>query len=127
MAKRIIIISSGPIFIALALIVLVFISIGHGQQVTLESAQAQVFSFIETNKWNEADAVVDKILNEYAGDPALPSTLSDIADTYCWHRKYDGAERMYRFIIDKSFDSAWTRRAAPRDSKSSRFRGRRRR
>jgi tetratricopeptide (TPR) repeat protein len=111
MAKRIIIISSGPIFIALVIVALVFVGIGHGQPVSIESAQAQVFSFIEGNKWDEADAAVDKILTDYAGNENLPSVLSDFADTYCWHRKYDGAERMYRFIIDKSYDSVWTTKA----------------
>ena len=108
MAKRIILISSFPVCIVLAALAIVFVGIGRSQPaagVSIESARTQVFSLIEADKWSEADAAVDKLIADYSGDADLPSSIASIADTYCWRRKYDGADRLYRVVLDKSPES----------------------
>ncbi len=66
MAKRIILISSFPLLVAIAIIAIVLAGIGRGQlTVTLadiEQAKSQIISLVETGKLDDANAAVDKIM-----------------------------------------------------------------
>ena len=85
MAKRIILISSFPLLVAIAIIAIVLASIGHGQPAVtpadIEQAKSQIISLVETGKLDDADAAVDKIM-------ALPASsdkgvaLQQIAGAY---------------------------------------------
>jgi tetratricopeptide (TPR) repeat protein len=85
MAKRIILISSFPLLVALAIIALVLAGVGRGQLTAtpadIEQAKSQIISLVETGKLDDANAAVDKIM-------ALPASrdkgaaLQQIAGTY---------------------------------------------
>jgi tetratricopeptide (TPR) repeat protein len=125
MAKRIIIISSFPICIVFVVLAFVFalrpsspaygllgqagqVGIGRGQPaagMSIDSATAQIFSFVEAGNLAEADAATDKLVADYAGDANLPSAIMTIADTYAWRKMYDRSERLCRLVIDKSAEA----------------------
>lgn len=114
MAKRIIIISSFPVCIILAVIAIIFVGTGRGQLAqssSIESSTANIISLVNAGKQEEADTAVNKLITDYSGDPQLSSAISDIADSYCWHRKYDNAERLYNITINKSLDGPWATKA----------------
>jgi tetratricopeptide (TPR) repeat protein len=85
MAKRIILISSFPLLVAIAIIAIVLAGVGRGQPavtpVDIEQAKSQVISLVEAGKLDDANAAVDKIL-------VLPASrdkgaaLQQIAGTY---------------------------------------------
>ena len=87
MAKRIILISSFPLFVAIATIAVVLAGIGHGQPV-------------ETGKLDDANAAVDKLIADYNDNARLASTLVGTAGQYAWDRKYGSARRLYGAVID---------------------------
>jgi len=113
MARRIIIVSSFPVCIILVVLAIVFFGLGRGQaqQADIKSETDNILSLVNEGKQAEADAAVDKLIADYSGEAQLSSAFSDIADFYCWHRKYDGAQRMYSAIINKSPDAVWTTKA----------------
>ena len=85
MAKRIILISSFPLLVAIAIIAIVLAGIGRGQPAAtpadIEQAKSQIISLINEGKLTDANAGVDKIM-------ALPTNrdkgaaLQQIAWTY---------------------------------------------
>ena len=85
MAKRIILISSFPLLVAIAIIAIALAGIGRGQPAAtpadIEQSKSQIISLVEAGKLAEADAAVDKIM-------ALPTNrdkgaaLQQIAWTY---------------------------------------------
>jgi tetratricopeptide (TPR) repeat protein len=85
MAKRIILISSFPLLVAIAIIAIVLAGIGHSQPVVtpadIEQAKSQIISLVETGKLDDANVAVDRIM-------ALPASrdkgyaLQQIAGTY---------------------------------------------
>ena len=178
MAKRIILISSFPLLVAIAIIAIVLAGIGHGQPAVtpadIEQAKSQIISLVETGKLDDANAAVDKIMAlpasrdkgaalqqiagtyqnagqadkaitisdyvlknwpkgsfavwagmsmaisqidkgntteaeattasmiaDYADNADLPVTLSVIADTYSWRKKFDKSEKLYAIIAEK--------------------------
>ncbi len=114
MAKKIVLISSLPVCIVLAALAVVFVGIGRGQPVeniSIESARSQVFDLIAEDKWAQADAAVDRLITDYSADTELPFSMTLIADTYTWQRKYDGADRLYRAVIEKSPNTEWDTKA----------------
>jgi tetratricopeptide (TPR) repeat protein len=114
MAKRIIIISSFPVCIILVVLAIVFVlhlSSGQAQQPNIESATSQILSLVKEGKIIEADAATDNLLTNYSNDPDLPAEISVIADTYCWNRKLDNAERLYNYTITNPFDNTWQTKA----------------
>ena len=92
MAKRIILISSFPLLVAIAIIAIVLAGIGRGQPAAtpadIEQSKSQIISLVEAGKLAEADAAVDKIM-------ALPTNrdkgaaLQQIAWTYRNARQAD--------------------------------------
>jgi tetratricopeptide (TPR) repeat protein len=183
MAKRIILISSFPLLVAIAIIAIVLAGIGHGQPgytpADIEQAKSQVVSLINEGKLDDANSAVDKILvlpasrdkgaalqqiagtyqnagqadkaitisdyvlknwpkenfavwagmsmaisqvdkgniadaeattsrmiADYADNTDLPVTLSVVADTYSWRKKFDKSGKLYAVIADKFPNSA---------------------
>jgi tetratricopeptide (TPR) repeat protein len=74
MAKRIILISSFPLLVAIVIIAIVLASIGHGQPAAskvelpasipadIEQVKSQIISLVETGKLDDANTAVDKIM-----------------------------------------------------------------
>ncbi len=119
MAKRIISASSCPACLVIGLLALilrlhsgqVLAGVGQGISMQVDQATAQIFSLIEAGKSAEADAAVDKLITDYAGNAGLFPSIVTIADTYCWRKMYDKSERLCRLVIDKSPDSPWATKA----------------
>jgi hypothetical protein len=77
MAKRIILISSFPLLVAIAIIAIVLAGIGHGQPAVnkveppavtsadIEQAKSQIISLVEAGKLDDANAAVDKLIAGY--------------------------------------------------------------
>jgi hypothetical protein len=178
MAKRIILISSFPLLVAIAIIAIVLAGVGQGQPASrpadIEQSKSQIIALVETGKLDDANAGVDKIMvlpasrdkgaalqqiagtyqnagqadkaiaissyvlknwpkesfavwagmsmaisqvdkgntadaeattsrmiADYADNTDLPVTLSVIADTYSWRKKFDKSGKLYAVIADK--------------------------
>jgi tetratricopeptide (TPR) repeat protein len=102
MAKRIILISSFPLFAAIAIIAIVLAGIGHGQPASIP---------VETGNFDDANAAVDKLIADYNDNARLASTLVGTAGQYAWDRKYDSARRLYGAVIDNHPDNPFTTKA----------------
>ena len=96
MAKRIILISSFPLFVAVAIIAIVLAGIGQGQPASIP---------VETGKLDDANAAVDKLIADYNDNARLAPTLVGTAGQYAWDRKYDSARRLYGAVIDNHPDN----------------------
>ena len=105
MAKRIILISSFPVCVALVIIALVLAGVGHGQPastpVDTGQAKSQITSSANLVKLNDANVAVDKLIADYANNANLASTLADTANQYAWDRNYNCANRLYSAVADK--------------------------
>jgi hypothetical protein len=99
MAKRIILISSFPLLVAIAIITIVLAGIGHGQPASIPA---------ETSKVDDANAAVDKLIADYNDNARLASALVGTAGQYAWDRKYDDANRLYSAVIDNHPDKMFT-------------------
>ncbi|MGD0552469.1 MAG: hypothetical protein ABSB25_07435 [Sedimentisphaerales bacterium] len=120
MAKRIILISSFPVCVALVIIALILAGIGHGQPAAskveppastpadIEQAKSQIISLVNLGKSDDANAAVDKLIADYANNAHLASTLVGTAGQCAWDRNYDGAQRLYRAVIDNHPDKMFT-------------------
>ena len=95
MAKRIILISSFPVCVALVIIALVLAGIGHGQSAVSKVA-LPASTPVNSGKSDDANTAVDKLIADYANNANLASTLVGTAGQYAWDRKYDGANRLYQ-------------------------------
>jgi tetratricopeptide (TPR) repeat protein len=99
MAKKIILISSFPVCIILAVLAVVFVGIGRGQP----AAGPDSIGVEQI----DADEAVDTLISDYNNNGNPASTLVNTASDYAWNRKYDGAERLYRAVSDKQQNDAW--------------------
>ena len=99
MAKRIILISSFPICVALVIIALILAGVGHGQPASTP---------VNSGKLDDANTAVDKLIADYAKNVNSASTLAGNANQYAWDRKYDCANRLYRAVIDNHPDKMFT-------------------
>ena len=95
MAKRIIIISSFPLCVVLAILAIVFAGIGRSQPADVSNEPIDV---------NQA---VDALISDYNKNLNSASTLVNTAGDYVWNRKYDGAQRLYQAVNDKEANSNW--------------------
>ncbi|MFA5251512.1 MAG: tetratricopeptide repeat protein [Phycisphaerae bacterium] len=102
MAKRIILISSFPLLVAIAIIAIVLAGIGHGQPASIpadiEQSKSQVISLIQSDKLAEADTAVDKIM-------ALPvsrekgQAIQEIAGAYQIANQYNKAIQLCDYVL----------------------------
>ncbi len=110
MAKRIILISSLPLLVAIVIIAIVLAGIGHGQPVSppvpIDSARANIISLADAGKLAEMDAAVNKLATDYTDTAILTVNYYIIADSFAWRRMNDRANRLYQLVIDKSADSS---------------------
>jgi tetratricopeptide (TPR) repeat protein len=110
MAKRIILISSFPLLVAIAIIAIVLAGIGHGQPASppapIDSARATIISLADAGKLAEMDAAVNKLTTDYTDTAILTKNYYIIADSFAWRRMNDRANRLYQLVIDKSADSS---------------------
>ena len=115
MAKKIIIISSFPLFVVFAALALVFTGIGRGQLTAtpadIEQSKSQIISLVETGKLDDANAAVDKLIADYNDNARLASTLVGTAGQYAWDRKYDSARRLYGAVIENHPNNPFTTKA----------------
>ncbi|MBN2019699.1 MAG: tetratricopeptide repeat protein [Sedimentisphaerales bacterium] len=102
MAKRIIIFSSFPLCIILAAVAVVFVGIGRGQQANIQSAKTQALSFIESRKWSQAEAAVNKLITDFAGTTETADAIYEIAESYEIASRFEEAERHYGHIFSNS-------------------------
>jgi tetratricopeptide (TPR) repeat protein len=96
MAKRIIIISSFPVCVVLAVIAIVFVGSVRSQNAE-DGTNAQIGTGTE----------VDNLIADYNSNPDLASTLVQTAGDYVWNRKYDEAQRLYQAVSDKQAMDSW--------------------
>jgi hypothetical protein len=118
MAKRIILISSFPLLVAIAIIAIVLASIGHGQPAVstveppasipadIDSARAKIISLADAGKLAEMDAAVNKLTTDCTDTAVLTTNYYIIADSFTWRRMYDRANRLFQLVIDNSANSS---------------------
>jgi tetratricopeptide (TPR) repeat protein len=123
MAKRIILISSFPVCIALVVIALVLAGVGRGQPAASAAvppaiapepfalARTNILSLTDAGKLAEVDAAIDKLASDCKDASVLTANYDIIADSFAWRRMNDRAGRLYQFIIDKSPDSSLVSKA----------------
>jgi len=103
MAKRIILISSGPVLLALVCLALIFAGIGRGgptyTSADIEQAKAQIVSLIEAGKLAEADAAVDKLVAARSDDEAKGQALREIAGKYLNAQQFDKAIELSDYVL----------------------------
>ncbi len=104
MARRIILISSFPIFAAIAIIAIALAGIGHGQPAVSEVEPTESIPA-------DANAAVDKLIADYIDNARLASTLVGTAGQYAWDRKYTIAGRLYGAVIDTHPNNPFTTKA----------------
>ncbi len=59
----------------------------------------------------ENDSKVDNLITNYVNNAYLASTLVNTAGQYVWDRKYDGAEKLYRAVIEIHPNNPYTIKA----------------
>jgi outer membrane protein assembly factor BamD len=101
MARRIILISSFPICIALMLVAVFLGATGHGQPASsgLEPAKEDILSLIESGKYADAESATDKLLSDFSGNQGLPEALYWIAERYERYDKFEQSNHIYQQII----------------------------
>ncbi|MGA2071028.1 MAG: tetratricopeptide repeat protein [Sedimentisphaerales bacterium] len=109
MAKKIIIISSFPICIALILVAVFLGATGHGQPASsgFEPTKEDIISLIESGEYATAESATDKLLSDFSGNQGLPEALYWIAERYERYDKFDKANRLYQQVIQNYSDSLW--------------------
>jgi len=109
MAKRIIIISSFPILIALAAIALIMTGIVHSQPSVpfdADSARTQIIALAGEGKLMEMDDAITKLSTEVKDNSVLSTNYYIIADSLAWRRINSRASQLYQTVIDKSPDAS---------------------
>jgi len=103
MAKRIILISSGPVLLALVCLALIFAGIGRGgltyTSADVEQAKAQIVSFIEAGKLAEADAAVDNLIAARFAGEEKGQALQQIAGKYLNAQQFNKAIELADYVL----------------------------
>jgi len=111
MAKKIILISSLPVCIVLAVIAFIFVGIGRGQLDLsgVEKAKENIISLIEAGYYAEAESAMEKMINDFSTSPNLRETLYSLVQKYELVNKFEEAKRVYQQIAQKYPDSPYAR------------------
>jgi tetratricopeptide (TPR) repeat protein len=75
------------------------------------ASMSMAISQIDKGNFDETDAIAGRMTVDYADDPNLPVTLSVIADTYSWRKKFDRAGILYGVIENKFPNSPFASKA----------------
>jgi len=72
----------------------------YAKKAQLDIPRTNVYALLNLGKYGEAEAAIDKILNDFSGYPELPETLYDIA-RQCKHKgRYEKAKMLYQYILE---------------------------
>jgi len=103
MAKRIVLVSTLPCYVAVLVFTLLAgrISQGQGQDTALqlEQAKTSVIALIESGKYEEADADVNRLIADFEPSEAKGQAIYQIAGAYKGAKKYTKAIELWRNAI----------------------------
>jgi len=77
----------------------------------LAYSRTEVLSLIGSNKLEQAEGALDKLVSDFSGHPDLPETLYWIAEGYKWSGAHDQAKRVHQQVIQNYPDSSWAGKA----------------
>lgn len=73
----------------------------YAKKAQLDIPRTNIFSLLGAGKYTEAEAAIDKLLNDFSGHPELAETLYDIARE-CKHKaRYGKAKSLYQYILQR--------------------------
>jgi tetratricopeptide (TPR) repeat protein len=71
----------------------------YAAKCSLSLARQNVLSLIISGEYDSARDAVDKLLTDFANEPALPETLYWVARRYGWSDRYEEEKNLYQKII----------------------------
>ena len=71
----------------------------------------EVLTLVASKRFDQAQAALDKLLADFAGNPDLPGSLYWIAERYRWAEKDEKAKHLYQQIIQNYPDNAYALKA----------------
>jgi TolA-binding protein len=74
-------------------------------------SKRDILSLIESKKYTEVQAALDKLIADFASHPDLPEALYAIAGGYSNAKKFKGAEDVYKQLIEIFPDSPYAEKA----------------
>lgn len=79
----------------------------YAKKAQLDAPRTNILSLLNTNDYTEAEVATDKLLADFAGHPALPEALYDIAKQCKEAGRYDKAKVLYQYILQHYPDCSY--------------------
>jgi len=81
------------------------------EKAKLGDAKSNAMSLIMSGQYDRAKEVIDKMTDDFAGNPDLPEMLYWIAERYQRASRFEDASRLYERIVDDYRGSPWAEKA----------------
>ncbi len=83
----------------------------YADKAQLAYSRTEVLSLIASNKFEQAQEALDKLVADFSGNPDLPEALFWIAERYKWSGRHERAKSIHQQVIQNHPDSSWAGKA----------------